>query len=338
MSDHSVPADLADLLAQSASSIAVAADVDLAVQQLLDGAAGLTGATVAVLFLREPDGAALRLAGSVGITPEAGDALAADVTANPDHPVAIAAREARPAIGRVGAGPHGITSTSVDLPLVVAHDGIHLSMGVVSFEWPGERALDEGTLVALRATACLAAIATDRARLAWLAHERSEWHERVAGIDPLTGLANRRTLDRILELEIERAKRQQSDISVAIFDVDGFREINDREGLETGDDVLRTVAAVLAEQVRLVDTVARVGGDEFVVVAPGSGGVIVADRILRSVEGLRPVGGHPVTVSAGVARFPMDGTSAQDLLDAALEALGGARESGAGALAEVRAG
>jgi GGDEF domain-containing protein len=87
-----------------------------------------------------------------------------------------------------------------------------------------------------------------------------------------------------------------------------------------------------------VDTVARIGGDEFVVVAPGSGGVVVADRILRALDALGPVGGRAVTVSAGIARFPADGTSADELLESALGALDGARTSGAGVIAEVRAG
>jgi GGDEF domain-containing protein len=72
------------------------------------------------------------------------------------------------------------------------------------------------------------------------------------------------------------------------------------------------------------------------VVAPGSGGTVVADRLLRAVEALAPAGGGPVTVSAGVARFPADGTTADELLAAALGALAGAREAGRGTIAEVR--
>jgi diguanylate cyclase (GGDEF)-like protein len=335
VSDHATPADLAELLSASATAIAAGADVDAAVQQLLEGAAVLTDARLAALFRRDPDGTVLRLGATVGFTPEAREAFAAEVQGDPGHPIAVAAREGRPAIGRVRSRPDG-SMTGVDLPLLVRRDGIDVGLGVVSFEWSGERSIDQHVLATLRAATDLAAIAIDRDRLASMVGERSEWLERIAGLDLLTGLANRRTLDRVLELEIERAKRQQSDISIAVFDVDGFRELNQREGSETGDDILRTVAAVLAEQVRLVDTVARVGGDEFVVVAPGSGGVIVADRILRSIDALEPVRGVPVTVSAGVARFPADGTSADGLMEAALGALAGAREVGAGAIAEVR--
>ena len=102
-----------------------------------------------------------------------------------------------------------------------------------------------------------------------MASERAEWLERVALTDPLTGLANARTVARVLELEVARAQRQGSEISVALFDVDGFRELNAASGSRAGDHVLRQVASVLAESVRLVDTIARTGGDEFVLVAPG---------------------------------------------------------------------
>ncbi len=337
MSDSSEPADLGELLARATAALAGGADLDSAVLQLLEGAAGLTGAHLAAVFTRDPEGADLRLGATIGFPPGARDAFEAEVTGNPGHPISVAAREGRPAFGRVGTRPDGGSMTGVDLPLMIRRDGIDLGLGVVSFGWPGERELDERTLSTLRAAASLIAVAIDRDRMASLSEERTEWRDRIAGLDLLTGLANRRTLDRVLELEIERAKRQQSDISVAVFDVDGFRAVNERDGTQTGDDILRTVAAVLAEQVRLVDTVARVGGDEFVVVAPGSGGVIVADRIVRSIANLPPVHGIPVSVSAGVARFPADGTSADELLAAALAALTGARESGSGAVAEVRA-
>ena len=132
----------------------------------------------------------------------------------------------------------------------------------------------------------------------------------MAHTDPLTGLANERTVGRVLELELARAGRQGSEVSFAMFDVDDFRATNEEGGHEAGDDVLRRVAAVLAESVRLVDTVGRIGGDEFVLVAPGSAGAMVARRILDGIAALPAVGGRQITVSAGVARFPVDGTDA----------------------------
>ena len=144
-------------------------------------------------------------------------------------------------------------------------------LGSIGFGWPAPRVLDDAERETLTALAGLAALAVDRARLASTAAERSEWFERMAHTDPLTGLANERTVGRILELELARAGRQGSEVSFAMFDVDDFQATNREGGHEAGDDVLRRVAAVLAESVRLVDTVGRIGGDEFVLVAPGLG-------------------------------------------------------------------
>ena len=107
-----------------------------------------------------------------------------------------------------------------------------------------------------------------------------------------------------------------------MFDVDDFRATNRDGGHEAGDDVLRRVAAVLAESVRLVDTVGRIGGDEFVLVAPGSAGMTVAQRVIDGIAAL-PAGRRAATisVSAGVARFPADGTDADELIAAATDGL-----------------
>jgi diguanylate cyclase (GGDEF)-like protein len=331
------PADPTWTPAAAAHAVARSTDLDATLDALLRDAGGAVGADVASLFLWGASGDTLQLAASLG-PPPAGAQLEAEVAGTPDHPIVAAARAAQPAFGRTITRPDGSPATAADLPLLVAEGGIDQPLGVLSFSWPGPRTIDRETQAVLETTADLAALAIDRARLASLAGERADWMDRIATADPLTGLANRRTLDRVLELEIERAKRQASDVSIAVFDVDEFRALNEGAGGRAGDAVLRTVAAVLAEQVRLVDTVARIGGDEFAIVAPGSGGVTVADRILRAIETLGEVDGVPVTVSAGVARFPADGTSAGELLAAALGALDGARASGRGAIAEVRAG
>ena len=260
-------------------------------------------------------------------------------------PLAQAILERRPVAASTtgGAWPGSFAAANqldriLALPLIVGLGGIERVVGVMALGWHAGDPDRDGAPGVLDALVDLAAVAVDRATATAGAAEQEDWQERLAHLDPLTGLANRRTLNRVLELEIARAGRQQSDVSVAVFDVDGFRAVNEREGAAAGDAILRAVAAVLADQVRLVDTVARIGGDEFVVVAPGSGGVVVADRILRALDALGPVGGRAVTVSAGIARFPADGTSADELLESALGALDGARTSGAGVIAEVRAG
>jgi diguanylate cyclase (GGDEF)-like protein len=149
----------------------------------------------------------------------------------------------------------------------------------------------------------------------------------VANTDPLTGLANRRTFERMLDLEVARAGRQSSPISVVVFDIDDLTGMSEREGEAVGHEVLRLVASMLAESVRLVDTVARVGPDEFAVIAPGSGGEVVAGRIREAVSGIETSGGQAVSVSTGLSVFPADGVTAQELLAAAGTALESSRSA-----------
>jgi diguanylate cyclase (GGDEF)-like protein len=216
--------------------------------------------------------------------------------------------------------------TGADLPLVVASGGVEACVGVLTVGWPGahEVGTDEETL--LVGIADLAAAAIAAFRTASIAAERAEWAERISHTDPLTGLSNARTLGRVLELEVARAQRQQSEVSVAVFDIDGFTALNAAAGARAGDRALREVAAVLAETVRLVDTVARTGADEFVLVAPGSAGVLVARRVLEGISKLEAFDGHDLSVSAGVARFPQDGTDSASLIAAARAALEGSSE------------
>ncbi|HSW41928.1 MAG TPA: GGDEF domain-containing protein [Patescibacteria group bacterium] len=342
--DH--PQDPGPVLASAARAVARATDLDATLEALLAAALADRGATAAVVATAGDDGLvrALRLAGAA--TLPADEVAGAPLGSGPTmDPLAAAILERRPVaaatIDEAAPGPfaaHNGLERVLAVPLVVSEAGIPRVLGVLALGWRAGEPGREGAPGVLDALVDLVAVAVDRAAAAAGAVEQGDWQERLAHLDPLTGLANRRTLDRVLELEIARADRQQGEVSVAVFDVDGFRARNEQAGVAAGDAILRAVAAVLADQVRVVDTVARIGGDEFVVVAPGSGGVVVADRILRAVDALGPVGGHPVSVSAGVARFPADGSTADELLGSALGALDGARAAGHGAIGEVRSG
>ncbi len=315
------------VLAAGAAALARAQDLDTALAVIVEAGAAATGATMAAVFAQDPDRNALELLLTLGIADDAVEAFEAEVATNPEHPIHHAALDRSGSVGRVGQTAGGSTMTGADLPLVVAASGsVEACVGVLTFGWEGEHEIDTDQEALLVAVADLAAAAVATFRTSSMADERVEWLERVALTDPLTGLANARTLTRVLDLEVARAQRQNTEVSVALFDVDAFRELNLASGSLAGDHVLRQVATVLAESVRLVDTIARTGGDEFVLVAPGSAGVTVARRVMDGIAKLDAVGDHSISVSAGIARFPQDGADAESLLATARTALGGAAD------------
>lgn len=326
-----VPSDV--LLARAIATVARSADPDAALAALLAGATGAVGADHAAVAMWDSVRGGLALAATVGYAPDEVTALEAAVASNPDHPVARTAHDQTAILGTESAGGDGATSTLATWPLRIASEGMEEPLGALAVSRAGSWHVGEADAGLLAAFADLIALTIDRARLTAAAEERSDWQERMAHTDALTGLANARTLSRVLELEVARAGRQGTDLSVAVFDVDGLKAVNDGAGPAAGDDMLREVAAVLAESVRLVDTVARTGGDEFLIVAPGAAGMTVARRVLDALASRSTAGRSPISVSAGVARFPADGTTPDELIVAATAALQAAKSSGPGTLA-----
>jgi diguanylate cyclase (GGDEF)-like protein len=309
------------VLSAGAAALARADDLDTALAVIVEAGAAAVGASMAAVFVQDAEAANLELALTLGMSDESIEGFAGEVIGNPEHPIHSAALDRTGTLSRTGETRDGRTVTGADLPLVIASAGVEACVGVLTFGWDGAHEVGTGEETLLVGIADLAAAAIAGFRSSSLADERAEWFERVSHTDPLTGLSNARTLSRVLELEVARAQRQGSEVSVALFDVDGFKALNDKAGARAGDRVLRQVAAVLAETVRLVDTVARTGADEFVLVAPGSAGVTVAKRVLDGIAKLEDVDGRPVTVSAGVARFPQDGTDGAALIESARAAL-----------------
>src|SRR5207253_1090933 len=112
--------------------------------------------------------------------------------------------------------------------------------------------------------------------------------ERMALTDPLTGLPNRRAMDRLVKTELQRRLRQPSPLSLAIADVDHFKNINTQFLLPGGDHVLVWLAQVLSNALRTTDTVGRIGGEEFMILAPGAdldGATGLAERVRHGVSG-----------------------------------------------------
>jgi diguanylate cyclase (GGDEF)-like protein len=330
------PIDPRASLVTASQAVAHGATLEAALDGVLAAAVESVRPTTGAIFVSDPDRPGLQLVASLGLDEAAIAQLAADV-ADPADPFTTAAVSSVATFDREASTADDSTFVGAHLPLIVSSAGVETTLGVLGLGWPAPRVLDDAERQTLTALASLAAVAVDRTRLASTAAERSEWFERMAHTDPLTGLANERTIGRILELELARAARQGSELSLAMFDVDDFQATNRESGHEAGDDVLRRVAAILAESVRLVDTVGRVGGDEFVLVAPGSVGTTVAQRILDGIAALPPVAGRPITVSAGLARFPVDGSDSTELIAAATAGLLRAKAEGRGTVAS-RAG
>ncbi|HZD88187.1 MAG TPA: GGDEF domain-containing protein [Gaiellaceae bacterium] len=150
-----------------------------------------------------------------------------------------------------------------------------------------------------------------------------------ARVDPLTGIANRRGLEEILAAEIARARRFEHPLGVILLDLDHFKQTNDSFGHAAGDLVLRALGRLLTSSARHGDTVARLGGEEFVVVLPetGVGGARrLAERLRREVEA-QAVRGIRTTASCGVATV-VAGDTVDSLLAAADGALYRAKELG----------
>ncbi|MGA9525442.1 MAG: diguanylate cyclase [Myxococcaceae bacterium] len=213
------------------------------------------------------------------------------------------------------------------LAVPMIHKGTVL--GVINFERPGTNAFPREEIELLGAIADLAAIATKNALL----------HEQTVALsitDPLTGTANRRHLFARLDLEVERALRYDTPLSVVMVDIDHFKNLNDEQGHRIGDDVLRRVSELLASDTRKVDLLARYGGEEFMLVLPQADrkmALEVAEKLRRAVEEapipegrMQPLG--RITISIGVATLPEDARTLEHLIDCADAALYASKRGG----------
>lgn len=148
--------------------------------------------------------------------------------------------------------------------------------------------------------------------------------------DPLTGLLNRRSYDKMVQSEIARSTRYSSKLSLILFDVDNFKLINDRHGHGTGDKVFIDLSAGVMNSVRETDLVFRVGGDEFVILCPetsSNGAFQLAEKVRGRIEKIHFSTGKKETISLGVAEFH-DGINRRELYQHADAALYSAKNNG----------
>ena len=162
-----------------------------------------------------------------------------------------------------------------------------------------------------------------------------------AYLDPLTGIPNRRAFDTRFELELQRAGRESSPVSLVICDLDHFKRINDERGHEAGDEVLQRAAAAIADVTRAADLCARIGGEEFGLILPGAedgAAAVAAERVRERVRAEFRPDPFDLTISCGIAGAAGPGADAHTLYTSADAALYEAKRAGRDCTAIAAAG
>ncbi len=173
----------------------------------------------------------------------------------------------------------------------------------------------------------LVVILYQRRQIAGLAARLSD----ATRTDPLTGLLNRRAFVELLDSELERSRRTGRPLSVLVGDLDGLGLVNARRGHRAGDGILQLVARDMQKWKRRIDSVGRIGGEEFALLLPETdegGAFLVAEHLRRAAHrtfGHEPL---PVTISFGVASYPDHGDERDLVLSAAWRAMGAAKDLG----------
>jgi diguanylate cyclase (GGDEF)-like protein/putative nucleotidyltransferase with HDIG domain len=154
--------------------------------------------------------------------------------------------------------------------------------------------------------------------------------EQLSRTDPLTGLLNRRGYREALDRELERARRHDEPLALAVGDLDHFKQVNDVHGHDAGDLALSRAAAVLTKSMRAIDVAARTGGEEFALLLPGTDPPRALEVTARLREAMRREfrSGPQLSISFGIATFPDHGHTARSLMGAADRSLYRAKQLG----------
>ncbi len=304
------------------------ASVEDVASLVADGACGMLGIEVAAVYLVEDQD--LRLVGAQGALK---DAFRKTVPVG--NGVAGSAAQERELL-LVQAGGNGTESESffIDnealrtvgaVPLLV-QDNL---LGVLAFGQKQPRDFTERETARIRSIGHMSSLALQNA----VFHQELEL---LSITDRLTELYNHGYFQQRLEEELSLARRHGNDLSLLLFDIDYFKNFNDRFGHPKGDLVLKSVSRLVKDVARLEDVVARYGGEEFVIVAPNTGkeeAAALAERVRLAIEN-EPFEGDEKepevtkTVSIGVATFPENAATQAELIETADQALYRAKDSG----------
>ena len=213
------------------------------------------------------------------------------------------------------------TRSEMCLPLISLGE----TLGVMALESARPNAFTSADAQPLESVADICAATIQNARY-------FEKIKHLAYVDGLTGMNNRRLFEKTIAEEIERAQRYGNELSVIMVDVDNFKKLNDEFGHLLGDEALRQVSNIFHQNMRKSDVVCRYGGEEFVVLAPQTSGEharTMAEKLRKAVEAF-PFPGvpRPVTITAGVASYPANGSTRDELVKAADVALYQAKQAG----------
>jgi diguanylate cyclase (GGDEF)-like protein len=203
--------------------------------------------------------------------------------------------------------------------LIVPLKAMDKVVGVLCLYLPVGVGIEEDRKMLLYILGAQIGIAIDNARL-------YEETKRLSIRDPLTGLANRRLMDIMLEKSFARAKRLGSPFSCIMLDIDYFKKYNDTYGHPAGDSLLIKIAGILLDEVREIDLVVRYGGEEFFVLLPD----VKSPEALRAAERIRLAveAGTGVTVSLGISSYNQGVRTREDIIKNADYALYQAKQLG----------
>lgn len=333
--ESSLKSTISDQVIEMISNLSLLDNQEALFKRILEMSADLLHASKGSLMVVEDDRESLRIEASIGMNQElarsmrvrVGSGIAGRVVST-GHPLLVNDIEKDERV-RSANRPRFKTKSFISVPLVV-NGNIFAVLNLSDKE--NEGTFSEADLRLLTTfSPHFAALIERTASL-----ERATALEELSVTDPLTGLYNRRFLERRMEEEISRCLRQDLALTILLLDLDNFKHYNDLCGHLAGDKALKRTARILQHSAREMDIVTRFGGEEFCILLPGTSkkeSLLVAERIRHAIEKepfprekSLPLG--KLTASMGVATFPADGNTPRNLVNAADIALYRAKTEG----------